>query len=1040
MTRRSVSMPPSQFTPARGNLSRWAIEHPALVRFFIVLILLVGARAYFQLGQAEDPPFTFKTMLIQASWPGASAEEVSAQLTERIEKKLQEMPELDFVQSYAKPGETALFVNLKETIRGRDVADAWYQVRKRIGDIRPQLPAGVQGPFFNDEFGDTFGSIYAFSGEGFNRAELRQAADDALREVRRLPHVGKVELFGVVPEKIYIEISAQKLATLDFSPQQIMQAVQEQNGVVPNGRVENDALSIPLRVSGPYSNVERVRETVIKVGTHRLRLGDIAEVTRQYEDPPVVSIRSQGAPTVLLGVSLARGGDVIAMGEAVSTAMARLQKTLPIGMEIQQIHDQPGIVSSAVSLFMRSFIEAVAIVLAVTFLALKWRAGLVVMLSIPVVLAITFTVMWLFKIDLHRISTGALIIALGLLVDDAIIAVEMMAHKLEAGWGRFEAATYAFQSTAFPMLTGTLLTATAFLPIALAQSMVGEYTFAIFAVTTTALLASWLVAVVVTPYLGYVLLKPMHRITDEDAGYHTPFYRRFRAMVTWCLAHRRIVIALTVLALFAGMAAMQRVEKQFFPQSDRLEILVEMWLPEGASIEATRTEAIKLESLVRKDRDVAHVLSYIGQGAPRFVLALDQRLNNRNFAQLVVIAQDVPARERAIARIRHLFETDFPNVRGRAVRFEYGPPAGYPVQYRLSGGDIPRLKVEAEKLRKIVTANPQVTAVNLDWNEQSLAVKAVLDQDKIKALGLSSDSVGRLVAMQLSGVTVSQFRENDLLIDVVLRSPRNDHRHVDVLKSLPVGSFDGRSVTLGQIAHFVPVFEDGVIWRRDRLPSIAVRGDPLGNVQPATVIAALAPRVAEFRTQLPAGFRLEVGGPVESSAKANAAIGASWPLIVITTLGLLMLQLGSFSRALLVVLTAPLGIIGVAIALLVSGQPMGFVALLGIISLAGMIMRNSVILVDQIQQDVRRGLSQWDAIIESTVRRMRPISLTAAAAALAMIPLSRSIFWGPMAVAVMGGLVAATFLTLFFLPALYAAWFRVQPTEPGSAGRLEMTT
>jgi multidrug efflux pump len=1017
---------PPPFKPGRGNLSRWAIEHPALVRFFIVLILLVGVRSYFQLGQAEDPPFTFKTMLIQASWPGATAQEVSEQLTERIEKKLQEMPELDFVQSYAKAGETALFVNLKETTRGRDVAEAWYQIRKRMGDLKPQLPAGVQGPFFNDEFGDTFGSIYAVTGEGFSRADLRRAAEDAQREVRRLPHVGKVELFGVVPEKIYIEVAAQKFATLNLTPQQIMQAVQEQNGVVANGRVENDVLSIPLRVSGPYSDVERLRETIIRVGAHSLRLGDIAEVTRRYEDPPATEIHSQGEPTVLLGVSLADGGDVVAMGTAVASAMDALQKTLPVGMEIRRIHDQPSIVSHAVNLFMKSFLEAVAIVLAVTFLALKWRAGLVVTLSIPVVLAITFTVMWFFNIDLHRISTGALIIALGLLVDDAIIAVEMMAHKLEAGWGRFEAATYAFQSTAFPMLTGTLLTATAFLPIALAKSVVGEYTFAIFSVTTIALLSSWLVAVMVTPYFGHLLLKPAHQVVDEEAAYHTPFYRRFRGAVTWCVTHRRSVIAMTIVALIVGVAAMQRVEKQFFPQSDRLEILVELWLPEGASIDATRAEALRFEKLLRQDRDVAHVVNYIGQGAPRFVLGLDQRLNNKNFAQLVVIAQDVPAREREIARIQTLFETDFPNVRGRAVRFEYGPPAGYPVQYRLSGSDIPQLKIEAEKLRKIVAAEPTVTAVNLDWNEQSLAVKAQLDQDKIKALGLSSDVVGRLVAMQLSGATVTQFRENDLLIDVVLRTPRSEHRDVDALKSLPIGSFNGQSVTLGQIASFAPVFEDGVIWRRDRLPTIAVRGDPVGKIQPDTIIAALAPQVTQFHAQLPPGFRLEVGGPVESSAKANAAIGASWPLIVITTLSLLMLQLGSFSRSVLVVLTAPLGIIGVAIALLVSSQPMGFVALLGIISLSGMIMRNSVILVDQIQQDIARGLPEWDAIIESTVRRMRPISLTAAAAALAMIPLSRSIFWGPMAFAVMGGLVAATFLTLFFLPALYAAWFRVK--------------
>ena len=1016
-----------RFAPGRGNLSRWAIEHPALLRFFVVLILLLGVRSYFHLGQAEDPPFTFKAMLIQAYWPGATAQEVSEQLTERIEKKLQEMPELDFVQSYAKPGETVLFVNLKEAVRGRDVAQAWYQVRKKIGDLGPQLPAGVRGPYFNDEFGDTFGSIYAFTGDGFSRAELRRVAEDAQREVRRLPNVGKVELFGIVPEKIYIEVPAQKLATLQLTPQQIMQAVQEQNGVVENGRVENDALSIPLRVSGPYSDVARLRETVIRVGARSLRLGDIAEVTRRYEDPPATEIRSQGEPAILLGVSLAEGGDVLALGRDFAASMAAMQQRLPVGLEIHRIHDQSSIVSNAVQLFMQSFLEAVAIVLAVIFVALKWRAGLVVALSIPVVLAITFTVMDFFGIDLHRISTGALIIALGLLVDDAIIAVEMMAHKLEAGWNRYEAATYAFHSTAFPMLTGTLLTATAFLPIALARSMVGEYTFAIFAVTSIALLSSWLVAVLVTPYFGHWLLKPAPHADDEDAAYRTPFYTRFRAAVSWCLVRRKTVIALTAAALVVGVVAMQQVEKQFFPQSDRLEILVEMWLPEGASIDATRIDAIRLENRLRGDPDVAHVLNYIGQGAPRFVLALDQRLANRNFAQLVVIARDVQARERALAHIRRLFDTEFPNVRGRAVRFEYGPPAGYPVQYRLSGSDVPRLKLEAEKLRRIVAAHPRVTAVNLDWNEESLAVRAQLDQDKIKALGLGSDGVGRLVALQLSGATVTQFREDDLLIDVVLRTPRAEHRDVDTLAALPIGTFNGQSVTLGQIARFVPAFEDGVVWRRDRLPTIAVRGDPVGDTQPATVVADLAQQVAVFRAGLPQGFRLEIGGPVESSAKANAAIAASWPLIVIVTFTLLMLQLGSFSRSMLVVLTAPLGVVGVAIALLVSGRPMGFVALLGIISLAGMIMRNSVILVDQIRQDVARGLSQWDAVVESTVRRMRPISLTAAAAVLAMVPLSRSIFWGPMAVSVMGGLIAATVLTLFFLPALYAAWFRVKP-------------
>ena len=1015
-----------KFIPGRANLSRWAIEHPALLRFFIILILLIGVRSYFELGQAEDPPFTFKTMLIRVYWPGATATEVSEQVTERLEKKLQEMPQLDYIQSYVKPGETALFVNLKEALRGRDVSEGWYQVRKKIGDMRHELPEGVQGPFFNDEFGDTFGSIYAFTGDGFSLDEVRKIAEDAQREVRKLANVGKVELFGVVPEKIYIEVSVNKLATLGLTPQHIITAVQQQNGVITDGRVENDSLSIPLRISGSFTQAEQLRETLIQVGPRNVRLGDIATVERRSQDPPATEVRVGGEPAVLLGVSLRTGGDVLALGREVSALVAALQKKLPVGLEIQRIHDQPSIVERAVKLFMSSFLEAVAIVLVVTFVALKWRAGLVVALSIPVVLAITFTAMWLLKIDLHRISTGALIISLGLLVDDAIIAVEMMAHKLDEGWGRFEAATYAYHSTAFPMLTGTLLTVTAFLPIALAKSMVGEYTFAIFAVPTIALLASWLVAVLVTPYLGHVLFKPSDQAQPFRDVYQSGFYCRFRRAVAWCVAHRWSVIALTAAALIVGIGAMQLVQKQFFPQSDRPEILIEMWLPEGASYEATRAEAVKLESVVRRDADVAHVLTYVGQGAPRFMLGLDQKLNNRNFAQLIVIARDVDARERELARIRALFAQDFPNVRGRAVRFEYGPPVGYPVQYRLSGADISELKIQAEKLRKLVAAHPQVTAVNLDWSDQSLSVKAVLDQDKIKAMGLSSDVIGRLVALELSGATVTQFREKDLLIDVVLRTPRGEHRDADSLKSLPIGNYNGLSLTLGQIATFEPVFEEGVIWRRDRVPTIAVRGDPVGQAQPDTIVQALAPQIEDFQQQLPEGFRLELGGAVESSARANTAIGASVGLILVTTFVLLMLQLGSFSRSLLVVLTAPLGIIGIAIALLVSGRPMGFVALLGVISLAGMIMRNSVILVDQIQQDVARGLSEWEAVVESTVRRMRPIILTAAAAGLAMIPLSRSIFWGPMAFAVMGGLVAATFLTLFFLPALYAAWFRVK--------------
>ena len=1024
------------------NLSAWALNHRSMVAYLIIVLMVGGVMSYFKLGRAEDPDFTFKVMVVRTLWPGATAREVEQQITERIEKRLQDVPWADIVRSNSKAGESLVFITLKDYAPKKDVPDAWYQVRKKIGDIRHTFPAGVQGPFFNDEFGDTFINLFALTGDGFDVGRLRWEAERIARELRHVPDVKKIELVGVQDERIYVEISHRKLATLAIDPQIIIDTLQRQNAMASAGFFETESDRVRLRVSGEFDSLESVRAIGIQSGGKLFKLGDIAQVSRGFVDPPAPRMRVQGQPAVGIAIAMAKGGDVIALGDRLRGEVTRLQRNLPTGIDIHVIADQPEVVRKSISLFMSSLSEAVIIVLAVSFLSLGLRTGTVVALSIPLVLAITFLFMEILGIDLQRVSLGALVIALGLLVDDAIIAVEMMVVKMEQGWDRFRAATFAYTSTAFPMLTGTLITAAAFTPVGFAKSSAGEYTFSIFAVVTIALLVSWVVAVVFTPYLGYKLLDAKklqaQAAKHGDDLYASPFYQRVRTAVEWCLRRRWWVIGATVAAFVLSLVAFNGgVQKQFFPTSERLELLVDVWLPQGASLKATEAQARKIEQLLLNDpemkSDVVDFVSYIGNGSPRFYLPLDQQLFNDNFAQFVVMTRDMTAREELKQRLEKHFANDsaawrdgLANARVRVLRLENGPPVGYPVQFRVSGDDIHALRGVAEEVARVMRANPHVQDVNFDWNEMSKTVRLEVDQDRARALGVSSFDLSNALSLLLNGLSTTQMRERDVLVDVVIRAVGDERVRLSALQDIAIRTASGRSVPLAQVVKLRYELEDGLIIRRNRLPTVTVRADIRGAVQAPVVTQQISPQLDAVRATLPPGFRIEVGGAIEESGKGERSIKAVMPVMVFLVITLLMVQLQNIGRTVLVLLTAPLGLIGVALALLVFNVPFGFVANLGVIALSGMIMRNSVILVDQIEQDEKAGKPTWEAIVGSTVRRFRPIMLTAAAAILAMIPLSRSVFWGPMAVAIMGGLIVATLLTVFFLPALYAAWYRVK--------------
>ncbi|MFK3775068.1 efflux RND transporter permease subunit [Pseudomonas sp. NPDC089406] len=1016
------------------NLSAWALRNRQIVLFLMILLAAIGAMSYTKLGQSEDPPFTFKAMVIRTLWPGASAEEVSRQVTERIEKKLMETGEYEKIVSFSRPGESQVTFMARDSLHSKDIPELWYQIRKKVADIQHTLPPEVQGPFFNDEFGTTFGNIYALTGPGFDYAVLKDYADRIQIQLQRVKDVGKVELVGLQDEKIWIELSNTKLATLGVPMAAVQQALREQNAVSTAGFFETPSERLQVRVSGRFDSVEQIRQFPIRVGDRTLRIGDVAEVQRGFNDPPAPRMRFMGEDAIGLAVSMKDGGDILVLGKALEGEFARLAQGLPAGMELRKVSDQPAAVKAGVGEFVQVLVEALAIVLLVSFFSLGVRTGLVVALAIPLVLAMTFALMHYFGIGLHKISLGALVLALGLLVDDAIIAVEMMAIKMEQGYDRLKAASYAWSSTAFPMLTGTLITAAGFLPIATAASSTGEYTRSIFQVVTIALLTSWVAAVVFVPYLGERLLPDLAKLHAARHGsdghapdpYATPFYQRVRRVVAWCVRRRKTVILLTIAAFVGSILLFRFVPQQFFPASGRPELMVDLKLAEGASLNNTAERVRQLEALLKQQDGIDNYVAYVGTGSPRFYLPLDQQLPAASFAQFVVLAKSLEERERLRSWLITTLDEQFPDLRARVTRLENGPPVGYPVQFRVTGEHIEKVRALAREVAAKVRENPHVVNVHLDWEEPSKAVYLNIDQDRARALGVSTAHLSSFLQSSLTGSNVSQYREDNELIEILLRGTAEERRELGNLGSLAIPTDNGQSVALSQVATLEYGFEEGVIWHRNRLPTVTVRADIYGKEQPASLTQQILPTLQQIKAELPDGYLLEVGGTVEDSERGQRSVNAGMPLFIVVVLSLLMIQLRSFSRMFMVFLTAPLGLIGVTLFLLVFRQPFGFVAMLGTIALAGMIMRNSVILVDQIEQDIAAGLGRWEAIIEATVRRFRPIVLTALAAVLAMIPLSRSVFYGPMAVAIMGGLIVATVLTLLFLPALYAAWFRVK--------------
>ena len=1019
------------------NLSAWALKNGQIVRYFMLLLALVGAFSYTKLGQSEDPPFTFRAMVVNVRWPGATAEEVSKQVTERIEKKLMETGDFDRIISYSRPGESQVTFVARESMRSTDMENLWYQIRKKVNDIRHTLPQVVQGPFFNDEFGTTFGNIYALTGQGFDYAVLKDYADRVQLQLQRVKDVGKVELIGLQDEKIWVELSNTKLATLGVPLVAVQQALDKQNAVSAAGFFETPTDRVRLRVSGNFESVKEIRDFPIRVGDRTFRVGDVGEVHRGFNDPAAPRMRFMGEDALGIAVSMKSGGDILVLGEALEKEFARLQETLPAGMQLSKVSDQPAAVKVGVGEFVRVLAEALVIVLLVSFFSLGMRTGMVVALSIPLVLAMTFASMYYLGIGLHKISLGALVLALGLLVDDAIIAVEMMAIKMEQGFDRLTAASYAWTSTAFPMLTGTLITAAGFLPIATANSSTGEYTRSIFQVVTIALLASWIAAVVFVPYLGKRLLPDLAKQHAAKHGgsegghdpYATPFYQRVREVVDWCVRRRRMVIMLTVGLFVASIVLFRFVPQQFFPASGRYELLVDLKLSEGASLTATNEQVKRLEGMLKEHDGIVNYVVYVGAGSPRFFLPLNQELPTPSFAQFVVLTKSVADREVLRSWLINTLDTEFPTLRTRVSRLENGPPVGYPIQYRVSGEHIEVVRKLAREVATKVRENPHVANVHLDWEEPSKVIRLLIDQDRARALGVNTSDLSRFLQSALSGTAVSQFREGNELIEIMQRGSAADRQELSQLPSLSIPTDSGQSVALSQVATLEYGFEEGVIWHRNRLPTVTVRADIYGKEQPATLVKQINPTLQTLIAELPQGYEVNVGGTVEDSAKGQGSVNAGVPLFILVVLTLLMLQLKSFSLSAMVFLTAPLGLIGVCLFLIVFQQPFGFVAMLGTIALSGMIMRNSVILVDQIEQDIAEGINQWDAIVGATVRRFRPIVLTALASVLAMIPLSRSVFFGPMAVAIMGGLVVATALTLLFLPALYAAWFRVKPAK-----------
>ncbi|MDR3589076.1 MAG: efflux RND transporter permease subunit [Negativicutes bacterium] len=1019
------------------NLTEWALNNKQLVYYFIFLIFVMGIFSYRQLGRMEDPDFVIRTMIVSVAWPGASARQVEEQVTDKIEKKLQDTPGLDYLKSYSKPGQALIYVNLKETVPEKDVRPSWLEVRNLVNDIRNTLPEGVAGVSFNDRFDDVFGSIYALTGDGYSYEEMRDRAEKIRRVLLGVKNVKKVDLIGVQSEKIFIEMERSKLAQLGIDPNLIASAVKTQNATAPSGVIETSSDNVYLRVTGMFEDIDGIRDLPIRANGRTFRLGDIAVIKRSYADPIEPKMYANGQPAVGIAVSMDKGGNILTLGADLSQTIEQISQELPLGLEISQVSDQPKVVEASISDFVKSLREAIIIVLIVSFLSLGMRTGIVVALCIPLVIAGVFVAMKITGVDLHKVSLGALIISLGLLVDDAIIAVEMMSVKLEQGWDRFRAACFAYTATAFPMLTGTLITCAGFIPIGFAKGNAPEFTSSLFTVITVALVVSWLVSVLVAPLLGYSLIRVKAGTGQGDAHpdvYDKRFYRVFKQVLTWCLLHRKLVLSMTLACFIGSLFILKFVRQEFFPPSIRPELIVEMTLPEGSSLQATEREARKFAEGLADDPDIANYSYYVGQGAPRFVLTIDPVLPAGNYAQFVIVTKDAEARTRMNGKIDKLFAEGFENVRGHVKFIQTGPSSPYPVMLRVSGYDHEKVRAIAEEVRGVMATDPNLGNINFNWNEKSKVMHLDIDQNKARMMGIDSQSLAVDLQTQLSGAAIAQFRQQDKTVDIIFRMDAQNRKDLAHIKDLPIHIGSGKFVPLDQIAKISFEAEEGLIWRRDLKPTITVQADVVSSLTGNDVARRVLDSLATLREKLPPGYSVSADGSLEKSGIAVNFLLQPVPVMIIVIITLLMLQLQRIPLMIMTVLTAPLGIIGVSIAMLVFQRPIGFVAELGILALGGMIIRNSVILIDQIEQHIKAGQSAWDAIIDSAVLRFRPIMLTAAAAILGMIPLIPTAFWGPMAVAIAGGLLGATILTLLVLPTMYAAWYKVKKSDREATG------
>jgi multidrug efflux pump len=1008
------------------NLTEWALNHKQLIYFLVGMIFLMGIFSYQQLGRMEDPDFVIRQMIVSVSWPGASARQVEEQVTDKIEKKLQDTPGIDYLKSYSQPGKAVIYVTLKDTVSEKDVRPTWLEVRNMVNDIKSTLPQGIVGPTFNDRFDDVFGCIYALTAEGYSYEEMREQAEQIRRTLLGVKNVKKADLLGVQTEKIYIEMENSKLAQLGIDPNLIINTVKAQSSMAASGMIETSSDNVYLRVTGIFENIDSLKNLPIRANDRTFRLEDVAKIQRSYIEPMDPKMYYNGQPAIGIAVSMDKGGNILTLGTDLEQTISQIKQDLPLGLEINQVSNQPEVVKESIGEFIKSLRESIIIVLIVSFLSLGVRSGIVVALCIPLVIAGIFVCMQIFGIDLHKVSLGALIIALGLLVDDAIIAVEMMTVKLEQGWGKFEAACYAYTATAFPMLTGTLITCAGFIPIGFSKGSASEFTSSIFTVVTIALLISWFVSVLVTPLLGYKLISLKSKVDKDHDLYDSKFYRFFRGILTWCLRHQRLVLGITMACFISSLFLLKIVKQEFFPPSVRPELIVEMTLPEGASLKATEQEAKKFAERLTDDTNIENYSYYVGEGAPRFVLTSDPKLPAANYAQFVIVAKDLAAREALNTKVNTIFTEDFANVRGHVKLIQTGPPSPYPVMLRVTGYDHEKVRSIAKQVSDMMMKNPSLYDINFDWNEKNKVMHLAVDQDKARMLGIDSQSLALDLQTQLSGASIAEFYEQDRTVGIVFRMDYQNRKDLSTIKDLPIHIGNGQYVPLDQIAKISYDAEEGLIWRRDLKPTITVQADVRPEVTGNDATKKVYADLAALRQSLPPGYRIDIGGSLERSQQSMEFLLKPVPVMIVIIITLLMIQLQKIPLMILAVLTAPLGIIGVSLSMLLTMRPMGFVAELGILALSGMIIRNSVILIDQIEQHIKAGETPWDAIIDSAILRFRPIMLTAAAAILGMVPLIPSTFWGPMAVAIAGGLLGATILTLLVLPTMYAAWFKIK--------------